>query len=160
MIYIHRQCFNVFYWQKYTKFLHILLIFAPRPQHLFLAGIRTAEPRDNDAKLSCIIVVLVLNAEKLVDNSILWYSDISAWWVAWWRHQMETFSALLAICVGNSPVSGPFMFSLICARINGWVNICGAGDLTRIRPHYYVTVMVETIPLRRMVVYTLEMRWK
>ena len=22
----------------------------------------------------------------------------------WWRHEMETFSALLAICVGNSPV--------------------------------------------------------
>ena len=22
----------------------------------------------------------------------------------WWRHQMETFSALLAICAGNSPV--------------------------------------------------------
>ena len=32
-------------------------------------------------------------------------------WVArqaWWRHQMETFSALLAICAGNSPVSGEF----------------------------------------------------
>ena len=27
---------------------------------------------------------------------------------AWWRHQMGTFSALLAICVGNSPVSGEF----------------------------------------------------
>ena len=23
---------------------------------------------------------------------------------SWWRHQMETFSALLAICAGNSPV--------------------------------------------------------
>ena len=28
--------------------------------------------------------------------------------VAWWRHQMETFSALLAICAGNSPVSDEF----------------------------------------------------
>ena len=27
---------------------------------------------------------------------------------AWWRHQMETFSALLAICAGNSPASGEF----------------------------------------------------
>ena len=26
----------------------------------------------------------------------------------WWRHQMETFSALLAICAGNSPVSSEF----------------------------------------------------
>ena len=27
---------------------------------------------------------------------------------AWWRHQMETFSALLAICARNSPVPGEF----------------------------------------------------
>ena len=26
----------------------------------------------------------------------------------WWRHQMETFSALLAICAANSPVTGEF----------------------------------------------------
>ena len=26
----------------------------------------------------------------------------------WWRHEMETFSALLAICAGNSPVPGEF----------------------------------------------------
>ena len=41
-----------------------------------------------------------------------------------WRHQMETFSAFLALCAGNSPVTGEFphkgqwrgalMFSLIC----------------------------------------------
>ena len=28
--------------------------------------------------------------------------------LAWWRHQIETFSALLAICAGNSPVPGEF----------------------------------------------------
>ena len=27
---------------------------------------------------------------------------------AWWRHQMETFSALLALCVGNSLVNSEF----------------------------------------------------
>ena len=27
----------------------------------------------------------------------------------WWRHQIETFSALLAICTGNSPVTGEFL---------------------------------------------------
>ena len=27
---------------------------------------------------------------------------------SWWRHQMEIFSALLAICAGNSPVTGEF----------------------------------------------------
>ena len=27
---------------------------------------------------------------------------------SWWRHQMEAFSAKLAICAGNSPVTGEF----------------------------------------------------
>ena len=27
---------------------------------------------------------------------------------AWWRHEMETFSALLTLCEGNSPVTGEF----------------------------------------------------
>ena len=30
------------------------------------------------------------------------------WDISWWRNQMETFSALLAFCAGNSPVSGEF----------------------------------------------------
>ena len=28
--------------------------------------------------------------------------------ITWWRHQMETFSALLALCEGNTPVTGEF----------------------------------------------------
>ena len=28
--------------------------------------------------------------------------------LSWWRHQMETLSALLAICAGNPPVPGEF----------------------------------------------------
>ena len=60
---------------------------------------------------------------------------------------METFSALLAICAGNSPVThkdqsrGALMFSLICVWINGWVNNREAGDLRRYRAHYIVIVM-------------------
>ena len=34
------------------------------------------------------------------------YSELSA--PTWWCHQMETFSALLALCEGNSPVTGEF----------------------------------------------------
>ena len=67
----------------------------------------------------------------------------------WWRHHMETFSVLLAICAGNSPVNSPhkdqwrgaLMFSLICVWINGWVNNREAGDLRRYHAHYDVTVM-------------------
>ena len=65
--------------------------------------------------------------------------------LTWWRHQMETFSALLAICAVNSPHKGQWrgalMFTLICARINGWVNNREAGDLRRYRAHYDVIVM-------------------
>ena len=70
---------------------------------------------------------------------------------SWWRHQMETFSALLAICAGNSPVPvnsphkgqwrGALMFSLIFAWINDWVNNRETGDLRRHRGHYDVIVM-------------------
>ena len=69
----------------------------------------------------------------------------------WWRHRMETFSALLALCAGYSPVTGEFphkgqwrgalMFSLICAWINGWVNNREAGDLGRLRAHYDAITM-------------------
>ena len=65
----------------------------------------------------------------------------------WWRHQMETFSALLAIFAGNSPVPegqwrGALMFSLIWVWINGWVNNREAGDLRRHRAHCDVIVML------------------
>ena len=64
-----------------------------------------------------------------------------------WRHQMDTFSALLIICKGDSPVDtlhkgqcrGALMFSLFCAWTNGWVN--NASYLRRHRAHNDVTVM-------------------
>ena len=64
---------------------------------------------------------------------------------------MEAFFTLLAICTGNSPVSGefphkgqwrgPLIFSLICVWINSWVNNREAGDLRRYRAHYDVNVI-------------------
>ena len=69
----------------------------------------------------------------------------------WWRHQMETFSALLALCERNLPVTGGFpsqgqwrgalMFSLICPWTNAWANNRDAGDVKRYRVNYDVTVM-------------------
>ena len=58
----------------------------------------------------------------------------------WCRHQMETFSALLALCAGNS-VTWSLMFSFICAWINGWINNREAGYLRRHWAHYDATVM-------------------
>ena len=68
--------------------------------------------------------------------------------IPWWRHQMETFSALLTICAGNVPGwRGALMFSLICFWITGWVNTREAGDLRRYRAHYDVTVMWKCIKM-------------
>ena len=48
----------------------------------------------------------------------------------------------------NSPHKGQWrgalMFTLICARINGWVNNREAGDLRRYRAHYDVIVMIAS----------------
>ena len=72
---------------------------------------------------------------------------------------MEIFSALLAICAGNSPVPvnsphkgqwrGALMFSLISAWINDWVNNREAGDLRRHRGHYDVNVMYMPVKVSR-----------
>ena len=85
---------------------------------------------------------------KMVDE--VWYTGPICF--TWWRHQMVAFSALLAICAGNSPATGEFpaqrpvtrsfdvFFDL---RLNeqlskqwwGWY-------LRRHRAHYDVRVMV------------------
>ena len=50
---------------------------------------------------------------KFFTGRTFWYqsanrSDVAVSVVIWWRHQMETFSALLAFSAGNSPVTGEF----------------------------------------------------
>ena len=66
---------------------------------------------------------------------------------------METFSALLAICAGNSPVTGEIPTQrpvtqnfdiFFVLRLNNWFSKqWWAGDLRRHRTHYDVTVMVH-----------------
>ena len=43
-----------------------------------------------------------------LDNVFALFTNIRFIEYSWWRHQMQTFSALLAICAGNSPVPGEF----------------------------------------------------
>ena len=63
---------------------------------------------------------------------------------------METFSSLLAICKGNSLVTGEFPSQrpVICAWTNGWVNNQEAGNLRRHRAHYEVTAMISEIQVK------------
>ena len=97
-------------------------------------------PRNSLDSTSCILVrVFITNTTKLLKNPFgenfsvfpktfkLPITDNP-----WWRHQMETFSALLAFCAGNSPVPvnsphkgqwrGALMFFLVYALTNDWVN--------------------------------------
>ena len=102
--------------------------------------------------------------EQNTDHSICGKTPITCKWISGWTfcigNNFETFSALLAICAGSSPVTGEFptwsvnsphkgqwrgalMFSLICDWINGWVNSREACDLRRHHAHYDVTMMVS-----------------
>ena len=50
--------------------------------------------------------------QLVADRTVLVISFTFSWWMyrgfSCWRHQMETFSAWLALCEGNSPVTGEF----------------------------------------------------
>ena len=73
------------------------------------------------------------NLSNIIFNLWIYPSRFLA--VSWWRHQMETFSALLPICAGNSPVPDEF-------PAQRPVNNGKAGDLKRHRAHCDVIVMM------------------
>ena len=85
-------------------------------------------------------------------NRLLSYPSRLLPW-PWWRHQMKQFSALLALCVGNSPVTGEFPSqrpvtrscdTFFHLRLNkrlskqSWPRC-----LRRYRAHYDATVMAQ-----------------
>ena len=75
---------------------------------------------------------------------------------SWRRHQMETFTALLALGAGNSPVTSEYpaqrpvtrSFDVFydLAYINGWVNNREAGDLRRYRArNYFIYLQTDLV---------------
>ena len=103
---------------------------------------------------SLVIMIMFLRIKELTTDTPYLAHGSEIWGglnESWWRHQMETFSALLALCAGNSPVpvNSPhkgqwcraLMFSLICVWINDSVNNREAGDLRCHGGHYDVNVM-------------------
>ena len=72
----------------------------------------------------------------------VWHDDVITW-----KHFPHYWPFVRGF--HRSPVNSPhkgqwlgaLLFSLICARINGWVNNGGAGDLRRYRTYYDVIVM-------------------
>ena len=56
----------------------------------------------------CEIISCRLCAEAVLQLSLQRIIPHPEKKISWWRHQMEIFSALLAICAGNSPAPGEF----------------------------------------------------
>ena len=87
--------------------------------------------------------VLPRTKSLVISYTMVWF----AFHQAWWRNQMETFSALLSLRVGNSPVTAqrPITRSFGVSfdlRLNERLSKNReAGDLRRHRVHYDATVM-------------------
>ena len=88
-------------------------------------------------------------------SSVKWHDDVIKW-----KHFPRYWPFVRRI--HRSPVNSPhkgqwrgaLMFSLICARINGWVNNREAGDLRRHQAHCDVIVMVGGIPVHMQYIIT------
>ena len=72
-----------------------------RAIHLLLKNSPHKEPLMG----SCHILFFVSVSKQLCKQS---YCGNLRPLTLWWRHQMETFSALLAICAGNSPITDDY----------------------------------------------------
>ena len=76
--------------------------------------------------------------------------SLCSWVMIWWRHQMKTLSAFLAICAslvtGEFPAKRPVtrgfdVFFDLRLYKNGWLKNREAGDLRRHRTQYDVIIM-------------------
>ena len=85
--------------QNYTVIKHSTVIKHPHLKLKMHVSIRYLE--------ACWNYSLHISLASVISHGWQWqwheYDDI-----IWLRHQMEIFSALLAICAGNSPVTGEF----------------------------------------------------
>ena len=95
----------------------------------------------SDMAYECLLAVMKTVNKKtsklcIHDDVIKWKHFPHYWPFVWGIHRSPV----------NSPHKGQWrgtlMFTLICARINGWVNNCEAGDLRRNRAHSDVIVML------------------
>ena len=86
-----------------------------------------------------------LYCEKVKVNRGGWWTDLSEMSISWLCHDMETLSALQALCEGKPPVTGGFpptgppMWSfdvaLVLTWTSCWTNSQSIGDLRRLDAH-------------------------
>ena len=97
-------------------------------------------------KSICDTTVLLFGIYCLVVSLLMPHGDVIKW-----KHFPRYWPFVRGI--HRSPMNSQhkhqwrraLVFSLICARINGWVNNREAGDLRRHRAHYDVIVMSQTV---------------
>ena len=84
----------------------------------------------------------------LVNNT---FNGAPRFFISWWHHQMETFSVLLALCAGNSPVTSEFPSPRAMRRsfdVSSDPRLNKdreADDLRCHHAHYDVIIMISTI---------------
>ena len=87
-----------FYW--YLE-VHVLSRFL-----LFLAEILLNSMGPSDASMCvCVCVCVCVSVDWVITDS---GNNFIRIYETWWSHHMETFFAFLAICAGNSPITGEF----------------------------------------------------
>ena len=119
-------------------------IFCIRRQFFMFLPIVTLKNDLTDTELSSASYVILNDVVKSVCVKAI-HDDVIKW-----KHFPRYWPFVRGI--HRSPVNSPhkgqwrgaLMFTLICARINGWVNNREAGDLRRYRAHYDVIVMKNT----------------
>ena len=87
---------------------------SPAIQYIILTG--SCSDIKNTSDWKKILAHYVWNkfatsSDRWVQSHLIWYvhAPTRAYiWITWWRHHMKTFSALLALCAGNWPVTGEF----------------------------------------------------
>ena len=90
-VYCFSECYLVHH--RHNSWLGVCLC-------IFINSLRAEYIRRNVKEYICIFII---PGHGIVAGC---YDSFS-----WWRHQMEIFSALLALCAGNSPVTG-FLWSV------------------------------------------------
>ena len=85
-----------------------------------------------------LITMIFAQLSRCELHDITYHDDVIKW-----KHLPRYWPFVWGIHRSQAKVQwrGALMFTLICARINGWVNYREAGDLRRHRAHYGVTVM-------------------
>ena len=103
-------------------------------------------------KCTTAFVWILLHIQSISkSNKVCGYVS-TRWDMTLWRHQIETLSALLALCTvtgefpAQRPVTRNFGVCLICAWKNGWVNNRWAVDLRGHHLRFNVTVMLVRWP--------------